>query len=315
MIDFKICFVNSTESRYSAEDASALWFRYAAAGFGQSPVTAYECRRGLEPEADCYVVNRTLWDVPWQRWKARGARVICWFDDAFQCMPPISRAYTFWQRNMPIFKRLLGQIDGIITPNPILSADYAPYTPHAAYVPNYHARARVQHTGSDQARYGGGTLGWGGSSNHLTSWRDTGLYMHIPPRYEVRIVGYPQVAELIRPYNYVSSMEWFPDHVAYLKELAGWEACLIPVHGEYDRRRSWIKALECNLTGTPWAAVGDAIDIYRSVPYGARLLDLATLGDGLDQLFETYDCEAAQAWAEKQHIRYHLDEWREAICG
>lgn len=302
-----LCFVSANDKSAGKADASEIWFGFAAQGLGAATCTAREAMLGEEPDCDVYVVNRALWDVPLTRWTNRNKRVFVWIDDAFTYLPPISQIYTNWQTLMPEFKRLLARVDGLIAPNPFLAADWSGLCAATYFIPNYHAIEPPMR----EARRDCLTLGWGGSTNHLTSWRDTQAFRYIPPEFQVRIVSNALIGSLIEPYNFVENIGHLP-YPDYLAEMASWDVCLIPVHGEYDRRRSWIKALECCLVGTPWVAVGDAIDIYRQVPGGARLLDPTTIPQGIEDAMRA-DLGVNLEWALRQHIRYHLAEWRNVL--
>jgi hypothetical protein len=298
-----ICLVETAEGSPPGQ-----WFQWVGQGLPGSWLSNLtQIEQGLEPRCDIYVIERELWRVPLKRLRSRGARIFCWLDDAFGLMPlDFETPFAVWRDKLPLLKRLLGQIDGVILPSPILAADFAPFARQAYFIPNYHrVLCPPVHAGVPRR------WGWGGTSQHVVSWRETRFYEYIPADVTLRVVGTAYCQALARDHCRVDPLPWM-EYRAYLAELASWECCLIPISGEYDLRRSWIKALECCLVGTPWLAIGDAIDIYRGIPGGACYLDAVGLEGKVDSAIRAATPESV-TWAKAQHMDDHFQEWKDVL--
>lgn len=257
-----------------------------------------EADAGFEPDADVYVVQLTLIKPPIRRWHAKGKGVFVWLDDAFWMMPIRSKPQETWSRAWPDVCEWLGEVDGIIVPSRVLAQDMLEYNPNVCFIPNYH---RFFDGISRQWPKGDNLIGYGGSYYHWASWRDTRCWEVLPGRAWCNIVGMPMLASMIEHYRKDLRVQRSdlqkPDD--YLMLVGHWKWQPIPCHGEYDRRRSWIKALESLFVGTAWTGFGNAVeDVYGAVP----------------ELVQGRDPTEAMEWARRQHIRYHLDEWKGVLC-
>jgi hypothetical protein len=276
-----VCFVH--EEFYQP---STRWFLYPARHLeSASSCTFTELERGQEPDAAVYVVERALWRVPFERLHSKRKRIFGWLDDAVWQMPLQSPQAELWRGRWPDYIQLLAKVAGMICPSRLLAEDIGQLTTTPVhYIPNYHDFPVVAAGVHDR-----GVVGWGGSYLHWISWRDSGAYKLIPPDLTVEIIDHYIVAQMIKPFNKVKLLPTlaFAD---YLRHVVNWDAYVIPLAGDYDLRRSWIKVLEAAYCGTPVMAFG-MLGPYADCPLAAFV------GTG-------------QEWAEAQRITQHLDEWK-----
>jgi len=101
-------------------------------------------------------------------------------------------------------------------------------------------------------------IGWCGSMSHFASFNDSGVIQGLRrvsrrhPEVKVLISGDKRVFDLLEVKNkmfqpFVPKEQWCP----LLKSL---DIGLAPLAGEYDKRRSWIKAMEYMALKVPWIA-------------------------------------------------------------
>lgn len=285
---------------------SSRWLGYAAAGLGRlDAISASSCTFRALPrlaaKSDILVVEHNL-PLALAR-GARGTRVFLWLDDALWCVPGdgehARQLRALWHGIVHNRRELAG----IITPSASMAAELRQRLPGIAvrHIPNYHDFEEVP------AAQRGSRVGWGGSNYHVTSWRGTAdIWRSALASYALDIVGNPQVAQMLRDAG-VSVEEClalaFPE---YLARMATWLAALVVVHGEYDRYRSWIKALEACWCGVPWWGMGDQVEnVYYGVP--GRVLDL--------RYASNVDGRKLHKWAGKQRIDLHTSEWTRFLLG
>jgi hypothetical protein len=283
------CFVVA-----GGEQPSSRWMSYPAVEAGWPICKTSDADTGFEPDADVYVVQLTIIKPPIRRWHAQGKGVFLWIDDALWMMPYRTKQQEIWAKAWPDVCQWLREVDGVIAPSPVLAEDMYKYNRNSSYIPNYHGYHDLNWTGHWRDRK---LVGYGGSFFHWISWRDTRCWLHLPYASTCNIVALPQLASAIADYRPDIKVvrEDKQDPLDYLILMSHWSWQPIPAHGEYDRRRSWIKALEALLVGTAWTGYGNAVDdVYAHMP---------SLEPGQDP-------GEAMQWADEQHIRYHLDEWR-----
>jgi glycosyltransferase involved in cell wall biosynthesis len=112
-------------------------------------------------------------------------------------------------------------------------------------------------------------LGWGGSMTHQISWTGSGLTeacKQIMTEYanvDLLLLGDPRIQKFVdMPPSRKFSVGWVPASVFHV-ELCKFDIGLIPLYGEYDRRRSWIKSLEYTILGVPW--IGTDLEPTREI--------------------------------------------------
>ena len=149
-------------------------------------------------------------------------------------------------------------------------------------------------------------VGWAGSLQHVVSWRESGMWSRVPENCVVEVMDHMQVFMALKPYVMARFIPYAITVQAYLERVATWDAYLIPMAGEYDRRKSWVKALDACYAGVPWISDGDVdAEVYRDVPFGKSL---EWLKDGWTGL--TQERVMAVDWAEhRTALRVTL------VCG
>jgi len=234
-------------------------------------------------EADIIVIERNYFGdtlTMMQFWKVRGKTIIAIFDDAYDIMHPQNISYNFWthgelkmrneqgeekviyMRPLPIeqFKWGLQMVKGIQVPSVNLAKDWSKYN-KTYFVHNYldidkyknvlplfpHPKEEI-------------IIGWCGSMSHYASFNDSGVLQALRrvarkyPQVKVMITGDRRIFEILEVKD---DQKLFSPYVPYdqwaslLKTL---DIGLCPLAGEYDKRRSWIKALEYMAVKVPWIA-------------------------------------------------------------
>lgn len=213
-----------------------------------------------------------------QFWKVRGKTLVAIFDDAYDIMHPQNISYAFWTHGelkmkdpegnertaymhpKPIeqFAWGLQMTKGVQVPSVNLAKDWSKYN-NTYYVHNFmdmdkyldveplypHPKEEI-------------VIGWCGSMSHYASFVDSGVMQGLRtiarkyPNVKVMIGGDMRIFEQVEVKNkvfqpYVPADKW----TSLLKTF---DIGLCPLAGEYDKRRSWIKALEWMGVKVPWIA-------------------------------------------------------------
>lgn len=235
--------------------------------------------------ANLIVVQRNLFGRVLQAiayWQGQGKAVIADFDDAYDLLPESIGAYHFWRRGMipqlngdgqitwrklpfdPLveFKRGLRLVHAATVPSRQLAADWQEYT-DVRVLPNYLDLEKYVFV--PPRPHEGIILGWGGSVSHFDSFAGSGIFQALArvvaarPNVRVMICGndtrifehLPLPPERKIHHPFVPFARW--PHV-----LATFDIGLAPLHGPYDQRRSWIKALEYMVMKIPWVGTEGA---------------------------------------------------------
>jgi len=234
-------------------------------------------------DADIIMVERNYFGdtlTIMQFWKVRDKAVGAIFDDAYDIMHPQNVSYNFWthgeikakdpegkevlvyMKPKPIvqFKWGLQMVKGIQVPSVNLAKDWSKYN-KTYYVHNFldidkylNVEPLFPHPKDEIV------IGWCGSMSHYASFNDSGVLQGLRrvarkyPQVKVLISGDRRLFELLDIRNdrkmfspFVPKEQWCP----LLKTL---DIGLAPLAGEYDKRRSWIKALEYMALKVPWIA-------------------------------------------------------------
>lgn len=262
--------------------------------------------------ADIIIVQRNVFgDVlrVIQEWRMIGKPVAIDVDDGYHVMPRHVNAYSHWiegkttqpktnkkfiMRNKP-FEQLIWGVkycDGLTTPSLKLADDWLDYTDHVHLVPNYPDidMYKLDEKIVDDEFI----IGWGGSHAHQESWRKCGIIpalKAIVKENEIKLLlaGDPRVSKLfILPRKRIEFQKKVP-HSEWHTVLKRFNIGLVPLAGEYDKRRSWIKALEYLIVGIPW--IGTNYDIYGGLehPYGLMVENTyRSWYDGLHEMITNY---------------------------
>lgn len=227
-------------------------------------------------------------------WKARGKIIAVDLDDAYQFMTEAtgSPSYNFWingkvqdgEKNLvikpppvEILKWGVKIVDAIISPSYVICDDWRDYT-RTYYVPNYldlrHYRRKEVHK-----EPGAVYLGWGGSKGHTLSWSLSGVTQALKQlcrenkNLRVVMVGDdPIVRSLDIRTSQRVSMDWRP-YTLWHEVLSVYDVGLVPLAGEYDRRRSCLKSCELSIMDIPW--VGSDLEPNRIIGTGTLTVNTA----------------------------------------
>ena len=218
---------------------------------------------------DIVVAERELFRNPERilKWQEH-VPILASFDDAYHLIPASVITSRVWKQGKvkddegerPIitqFKKLLRQLDGYITPSELLTSDYLTINPHGYTIPNYPDLNWDCWKAPRREPDGQIKLVWGGSLTHYNSWRYSGIVSALNRIFdEYDNVSLTLVTQDLRIPALFAGQP--PNKVRYHKGvefeewprlLAQFDIGLAPLHGEYDRRRSWIKVLEYCLVG------------------------------------------------------------------
>ena len=221
--------------------------------------------------AEVVVVERVFVDFfidKIKEWKVLGKKVVGTFDDAYHLIDPTKDTGKFWRAskkdpntgNFKQFRANLSLFDRVIVPSHVLVEDYKPYCKDVRYVANYTMKElweNVRRRPPDNNII----IGWGGSTGHVKSWRDSGIITalaRLQKKYHrmlVRVYGggteipnYLKKAGVKCEFSGWLPFEIWPQHIAMM------DVGLAPLAGLYDLRRSFVKALEFGMAGKPWVA-------------------------------------------------------------
>lgn len=250
--------------------------------------------------SDLLIVHRYLYGPVLravQYWKARDKKVVVDFDQAVNFLAPDSPGYSFWVDGMPLekcfngdkksdtvidpapleqFKWGLGLVDAAFVPSSRLADDWAHYT-SVLEIPDYLNTDQYPALKQDH-----GAEIWIGlcSGARNPSLAKSGLIKameNICRKYpDVRLVlcdsGQFQIGDVNIPpsqlilYPTVLFEEW----ANILPKL---DIGLVPLHGDYDLRASWISLLEFMVSKIPWIA-SDLVSFRPLSSYGSLVQNL-----------------------------------------
>jgi len=230
-------------------------------------------------EADIIVVERNYFGdtlTMMQFWKVRNKTILCIFDDAYDIMHPQNISYKFWTHGevrgkdkdgkdavalmqpKPLEQFVWGLkiAKGIQVPSVNLAKDWSKYN-QTFYVHNFLDLDKYMNI-EPLYKHDDLIIGWCGSLSHHSSFTDSGVMIALKniakryPKVKVLISGDKRIYDLLEVENkvfqkFVPAEQWTP----LLKTL---DIGLAPLSGEYDKRRSWIKALEYMALKVPWIA-------------------------------------------------------------
>lgn len=223
--------------------------------------------------ADVVVIERLLVRplhivIKWLR--AIGKQVWCTFDDAYHLMPAgVGDAFKTWRGGndalngrgdiLGEFREGLKLCTGALVPSKVLQEDYRRYNPNIQFVPNFlYGKLWENLPPKDPDNI---IIGWGGSSGHYESIRDSGIvpalgqlcrkyprmYVHLQSSDQRILALFNKMGVRYRAFDWVKFEDW-------PKVVATFTVGIIPVSGAYDDRRSNLKQLENSIAGVPWVA-------------------------------------------------------------
>lgn len=253
----------------------------------------------LTEQADIVIFQRNLFMDAFMTivyWRARGKTIVIDLDDAYEHMTEEtgSPSYKFWRKNLVTKKQPDGTEKEIIvhprpidvlrygcklagavsSPSKLICDDWKPYT-RSYWFPNYVDlslyRQYPAYREPGQIR-----IGWGGSMTHLVSWTASGANEAMVriikeyPNILLVLLGDPRVERFFNdiPPKRRAALGFTP-HAAFSSKLSYVDIGLIPLSGEYDRRRSWLKTAEYSVMGIPW--IGTDYEPTREINTGVRV--------------------------------------------
>jgi glycosyltransferase involved in cell wall biosynthesis len=267
--------------------------------------------------AEVIVVERVFIDAFAPKileWQKMGKRVVGTFDDAYHLIEPNRGSGGFWRGkktnestgNLKQFRRNLSLFDRVIVPSRVLAEDYKPYCKDIQFVDNYTLKELwdgVKKRPPDNSI----VIGWGGSTGHVRSWRDSGVVTALArlqrkyPRLHVKVYGGgTEIPDYLKSTGIKYEFGGWLDFESWPSHVALWDIGVVPLSGLYDSRRSAIKALELGYAQVPWVATND-------VPYQGAVG--GTLVDNKPNRWEY----AIEELIENKSLRYKLSmrghEW------
>ena len=227
-------------------------------------------------DADVLVIQRKLYGpvlAAIQHWKARDKAIVVDFDNAYQLIPETHPDYAFWALGFedrpggeqvkldptPLkeFQWGLRLAHAVTVPSKRLADDWQAYA-NVQYLPNYIELRNYEFACAES--HNGTIIGWGGSASHTDSFRGSGVFealrnvCHVRPDVKIMICGARSVYDQLPvPEEQKIFQPWVP-YTRWPQMLSSFDIGLAPLFGEYDQRRSWIKALEYMVMKIPWVA-------------------------------------------------------------
>jgi len=232
-------------------------------------------------EADIIMVERNYFGdtiTMMQYWKVRGKNIGAIFDDAYDIMHPQNISYNFWThgelrfkddkgvdqvaymnpRPIEQFKWGLQMVKGVQVPSVNLAKDWSKYNKtyfvhNFLDMPKYMDVKPLYPHPEDEI-----VIGWCGSMSHYASFFDSGVLQGLRkvcrkyPNVKVLISGDQRIFELLEVKNKI--FQPFVPAEVWCSLLKTLDIGLCPLAGEYDKRRSWIKALEYMALKVPFIA-------------------------------------------------------------
>jgi hypothetical protein len=266
-----------------------------------------------EPDGiDAILIERNVFDRGLQKrmkkLKRDRVKVVVTFDDAYHLMPGYYKQKQNWTTQLlDDFRHGLELASVVIAPSELLCRDYDRYCKQIKYVPNYYDKS-IYHIESRQRR-DGFNIFWSGTT-HYHSIKDSGvldglgevccdnrnmnvvvacpdgrvislLERHVPHDQIVNIdLSKGAVVSGKVDLSLHSLLSWI--NIDHFSSIIGQFADLgiAPLCGEYDRRRSWVKAVDFAVHGLPFLATD--YEPYQGV--GATLVDNGNWGQALQSM-------------------------------
>jgi hypothetical protein len=143
--------------------------------------------------------------------------------------------------------------DAIQTPSAQIAEDWKGYNEKIFVVPNFvESKRYLKRIPQPEYPY---VIGWGGSYSHIDSFRNTGVLSALERVSEERgstiaIIGEERISSML----HAKHKKFLPrtGYKGWFDNLVQLHIGIAPLDGTYDRRRSWIKAMEYSLMGIPW---------------------------------------------------------------
>lgn len=250
-------------------------------------------------DADIVIIQRHIYPINLAQivtMRSMGKAVVIDLDDAYHYIPPSLLGYHYWIQGkvaiqddnnkwvdvvaphapISVLEWAVKLATCVTSPSELICSDWTSrFGVKTFFFPNllessiYYPRERIS---KDTM-----VIGWGGSLSHTHSFLDTDILPAIRKIGKERknvlfsfIGGMGTVLSRRLPeVNLLDIQRVSPDK--YPEELSKIDISIMPLAGLYDRRRSWLKAMECLAMGIPWiASKGEPYAQFKK--YG-RLID------------------------------------------
>lgn len=263
--------LNRTNGRHAAKLVDMV------AWSENGPAAEYACEN-----ADVIVVQRGAMMgalAALRHWRERGKLVIADVDDGYLQIDHTHPAAEWWLKGRgvtpdgrrfqiprPAINEMaygLQNTAGLTSPSRLILEDWKREAGiRGEFIPNYLDESiyRVKRTRAPSID-GTFWIGWGGSIGHLKSFTESGIaealtrVMARRPHVRLAMGGVNNAvfdripSRLFQKFNFV-----WRDHKRWPEILANFDMAVIPLAGDFDSRRSWLKPLECSMMGVPWVA-------------------------------------------------------------
>ena len=245
-------------------------------------------------ESDIILIERNLFQdclTLLMFWKVRGKSIAIMFDDGYSVMHPKNVSYGFWTNGEVKFKDEQG-VEQVTFMNPkplqqlgwgiqmskglqVVSQALVDDWKHLndGYIINHHIvtdkymGVKPLHPHEDIF------LGWSGSLSHVDSFESSGILKAFQeiikkyPKVKILLTGERRIFDILdvpadkKMYSNFVPAEQYP---ALVKTF---DIYVIPLAGEYDKRRSQIKPIECEILKVPYLAT-EFPNYSHLKPYG-----------------------------------------------
>jgi len=248
-------------------------------------------------------------------WRAKGKTIVIDIDDSYENMTEEtgSPSYEFWGKALVDQQQPDGTVKkvnvepkpidmltygikisaGLTSPSKLICEDWAGKN-KTYWFPNYIDVELYKRNENFYHAPGTIYLGWGGSMTHLVSWEKSGAMQALNqlagenPNLHISLIGDPRVERYFSKFHKDKRMVvgWTPQAM-FATKLSHFDIGLIPLYGEYDRRRSWIKTVEYSVMGIPW--IGTDSEPTRETNTGLRVQNTPEAWyAGLQQYIQNY---------------------------
>jgi len=235
-------------------------------------------------DADIIMVERNLFSdtlTMMMYWKVRGKAIGVIFDDAYRKLNKDNPAYSFWEFGEIKHQDISGEVStikinpppkvqlewgvhmskGLQTVSQALCDDWAEWN-DTYLIHNHLAMDRYRNVTQPLFPHSKDEIwiGWTGSLSHRYSFEWSGIMMAYRkicrkyPNVKILITGDKKIYDELDISNKKKMFCAFVPSEQYPALIKSLDICTIPLAGEYDKRRSQIKPLECLALRVPFIA-------------------------------------------------------------
>lgn len=246
-----------------------------------------------------------------------GKLIVVDLDDMYAGLPWSNPAFAFWILNaskqsahpLELLRRGLSKATALTSPSKVILGDWKALIPElqVVWLPNLLCQewwSNLPVKNDD----GWLTLGWGGSVSHYDSWWGSGireaLQVVLSKRKFVRVKICGNDPRIFQQLKVNPRQKVYQEGVPpseWPKVVATFDAVIAPLYGDYDRRRSWLKAAEGIVAGIPvactcWEPYAELRDYILGVDQvGNMKLDIEAWVATLLDLIDNYSKHKAAA--------------------